>query len=51
MHVSSTNTINNMSKHTHDITILARLSTHAPIIYKQDPTPKFPTFPIYQNLI
>jgi hypothetical protein len=45
MHVISTITI--MSKHTHDITILALLSTHAPLIYKHVPTPN-PSFPIYQ---
>jgi hypothetical protein len=39
-----------MSEHTHDITILALLSIHAPMIYKQDPTPN-PSFPINQNLI
>jgi hypothetical protein len=42
--------INNMNKHAHDITILALLSTHAPLIYKHDPTFN-PSFPIYQNLI
>jgi hypothetical protein len=44
MHV--TNTITIMSKHTHDIIILALLSTHAPPICKHDPTPN-PSFPIY----
>jgi hypothetical protein len=32
-----------MSKRTHDITISAFLSIHAPLIYKQDPTPN-PSF-------
>jgi hypothetical protein len=50
MHVSNTNMINNMSNHTYDITISIILSTHAPLIYKQDPIPN-PSFPIYQNLI
>ncbi len=45
MHVINTITI--MSKHTHDITILALLSTHAPLICKHDPIPN-PSFPIYQ---
>ncbi len=45
MHV--TNTITIMSKHTHDITTLAFLSTHASLIYKQDPTPSS-SFPICQ---
>jgi hypothetical protein len=48
--MSITKTINNMSKHTHDIIISSLLSTHAPLIYKQDPIPN-PSFPIYQNLI
>jgi hypothetical protein len=39
-----------MNKHTHDITISTLLSTHTPLIYKQDPTPN-PSFPNYQNLI
>jgi len=50
MHVNSTNTINNMSKHTHDLIISIILSIHAPLIYKLDPIPN-PSFPIYQNLI
>jgi hypothetical protein len=45
MHVISTIMI--MSKYTHDITILTLLSTHAPLICKQNPTPN-PSFPIYQ---
>jgi hypothetical protein len=45
MHV--TNTIMIMNKHTHDITISTFLSTHAPLICKQDPIPN-PSFPIYQ---
>ncbi len=49
MHVNNINTINNMSNHTHDITILALLSTHAPLIYKHDPTPN-PSLPINQIL-
>ncbi len=49
MHVSNTNMINNMSKQTHDITISAVLSTHAPLLYKQDPVPN-PSFPIYQMI-
>jgi hypothetical protein len=44
MHMTSTIMI--MNKHTHDIIILALLSTHAPLIYKQDPTPNL-SFPIY----
>jgi hypothetical protein len=48
MHV--TNTITIMNKHTHDIIILALLSTHAPLIYKQDRTPN-PSFPIYQLIL
>jgi len=44
MHVINTITI--MSKHTHDISISILLSIHAPLICKQDPTPK-PSFPIY----
>jgi hypothetical protein len=38
-----------MDKHTHDKTISIFLSTHAPLIYKQDPTPN-PSFPIYQMI-
>ncbi len=45
MHVI--NTIMIMNKHTHDITISTILSTHAPLISKQDPTPN-PSFPFYQ---
>ncbi len=45
IHVTSTITI--MNKQTHDITISALLSIHAPLICKQDPTPN-PSFPIYQ---
>ncbi len=45
MHV--TNTILIMSTHTHNITISTLLSSHAPLIYKQDPTPNL-SFPIYQ---
>jgi hypothetical protein len=32
---------------THDITILAFLSTHAPLIYKQDPTLNLSNDPTY----
>jgi hypothetical protein len=50
MHVSSTNTINNMNKHTHDnITILVLLSIHASLIFKHDPIPN-PLFHIYQMI-
>jgi len=41
--------INKMSKHTHDITISTLLSTHALVIYKQNPIPN-PSFPIYQMI-
>ncbi len=45
MHVI--NTIMIMNKHTHDIIISTLLSTHASLIYKQNPTPNL-SFPIYQ---
>jgi hypothetical protein len=39
-----------MNNHTHNIIVSTLLSTHAPLIYKHDPTPN-PSFPIYQNLV
>jgi hypothetical protein len=47
MHVNNTN---NMNNHTHDKIISVFLSTHTPLIYKQNPIPN-PSFDIYQILI
>jgi hypothetical protein len=46
-HVKFWTSILKVTPYTHDITISTLLSTHAPLIYKQDPTPN-PSFPIYQ---
>ncbi len=45
MYVNNINTINNMN----NITISTLLSTHGPLIFKQDPTLN-PSFPIYQMI-